>query len=459
MKVAENYHDLIRLLAPLDRCHAGPDMDKAYDLLSEYYPGSRKIITPSGTRIAHWEIPPYWTCRSAELIAPDGKVIASRKQSNLAVFSYSPPFSGEIELAELESHLFSNPEMPDVTPFHFRNQYRHRSPEWGFCIPHAIRQKLTPGKYQVQIDSTLDYQGKMTQLDYSKKGRSDKEFIFMGHFDHADQVNDGLAGCVAAFEVIRRLQNKDTRFSYRAFASVEIAGSMAYLSQEKSVALNLQEGTFLALVGIDSPIIYQSSFFGGSVLDRAFRNVIDPTYSREVYFTHREKIGNDENVFDAVGYEVPMGTFLRWPFRNYHTSQDNFENYSPKSTEEIIEKTLLAVEVLENNAIVTGKFSGIPALASPEIDLYLSPTNISQSRDHSAKEKYGSLLREDVLQYLEKKPDLLYHFMRKTLRLADGKHTILDICEATQMPFSFAHWYIVKLAEKNLVKLTEVELG
>ncbi|MBM9577330.1 DUF4910 domain-containing protein [Leptospira sp. 201903070] len=453
-----NYHELIRKISVLDRCHAGPEMEEAYDELVSFYPKSRKIQYPSSEKIYHWELPPYWDCKQAVLTGPDGKNIASKAESNLSVYSYSPSFEGELTLEELKPHLFTNPKKPKSIPFHFRNQYRHRNAEWGFCLPFEIYQSLKPGKYKVKIESNFDYQGKMTQADYSKKGDSPKEIIFMGHFDHPDQVNDGLSGCVASFEVVRRLQDRKTKYSYRAFASVEIVGSVAYLFHEKDIASNLKGGLFLALVGTNEELIYQSSFYNQSRIDRAVKNVLDPRQEKNILYSHREKIGNDENVFDAVGYEIPTGTLLRWPFENYHTSDDNFQNYNPNSTEEMIQKTLEVIDIIEYDAIVIPKFKGIPSLASPEINLYLSPTNISQTQDHSAKEKYGSRLTDDILRYVESESDLLYHFMRIVLRLANGKNTILDICEKTKMPFSFAYWYVKQLEEKGLVELKDVDL-
>ncbi|MDF3820165.1 DUF4910 domain-containing protein [Leptospira sp. 96542] len=452
-----DYHELIKKIANYDRCHAGPEMDAAYDEVMKYYVGARKIQYPSGQKIYHWELPPYWTCEKAELVDPNGKVIISKENSNLAVFSYSPAFSGKVSLEDLKPHLFTNPKKPKAIPFHFRNQYRHKNPEWGFCLPYEVYENLSPGEYTVLIDSKFDYNGMVTQVDYHKEGQSKKEIIFVGHFDHPDQINDGLSGCIAAFEVIKRLQNRKTKYSYRAFASVEIVGSAAYLHNENGFSENIKAGTFLAIAAINQPLIYQSSFYNKNILDRAFANVINTRGNKDVVFSHREKIGNDENVFDSVGYEIPMGTFLRWPFENYHTSDDNFQNYSKEAMEELIERTMQVIDIIENDCIPVANFKGIPSLASPEIDLYLSPTNISQTKNTSAVEKYGDKLTAEDCEYIQGETDLLYHFMRITLRMIDGKHTLLDICEATKMPFNFAFWYIKQLESKGLVSLKDVE--
>jgi aminopeptidase-like protein len=453
----KDYHALIEKLAEMDRCHCGPEMEEAYKVLQKYYSGSRLIQYNTGEKIHHWELPPYWVCNKANLYGPSGDLLVSRDDSKLNVFSYSPGFEGVIELEELQKHLFSNPAKPDTVPFHFRNQYRFRNAEWGFCLSHKLRESLLPGKYRVEIDTELKEGKLFSQVDYHKAGATPKEVLLMGHFDHPSQVNDGLAGTIVAFEVLKRLQERPTKYSYRAFASVEIVGSAAYLHHERNIQENLIGGIFLATAGIDSPLKYQTSFYDNSLIDRAIKNVIDPKNEREVIFDHRELIGNDENVFDSIGYEIPMGTFLRWPFENYHTNFDNFKNYKPAKAEEMVEKTLKVIDILELDAKVQGNFKGIPSLSNPEINLYLSPSNISQLKDFSAKENYSSIISDETLAYIEREPDLLYHFMRITLRMANGGNTILDICERTKIPFDFGYKYIKKLEEKGIVSLEPVD--
>ena len=69
----------------------------------------------------------------------------------------------------------------------------------------------------------------MKQAQFFHKGKTNKTIVFVGHFDHPNQVNDGLAGCIAAFEAIKRLQGQKTEYSYLALAAVEIVGSVLFL--------------------------------------------------------------------------------------------------------------------------------------------------------------------------------------------------------------------------------------
>ena len=78
-------------------------------------------------------------------------------------------------------------------------------------------------------------------------------------------MNDGLAGTVAAFEVIQSLQSLDTKYSYRSLASVEIVGSAAFLEQRSDVQ-NIKEGIFVGFAGNKASIRYQTSYHGSSLL-------------------------------------------------------------------------------------------------------------------------------------------------------------------------------------------------
>jgi aminopeptidase-like protein len=453
------YFELLKKLAIMDRCHCGPEMESAYKQLVDHFPGARLLSYGDRNEVNNWLRPPYWYCKHAELSDEEGNIITSRDHHNLAVFSFSPSVDKTISLAELQDHLFSDPDRPDAICFHFRNQYRHWATEWGFAIPHMVRAGLSDSvRYHVHIDSGFDFSREMIQSDYHHQGQSDDTYLFVGHFDHPSQVNDGLAGCVAAYEIIRRLQGRKTRFSYRALASVEIVGSVYYLDKLGDQVRNLRESLFLGFSGIDSPLVYQQSFWGKSLIDRIAQFLLSFYNSDELQvYGHRELIGNDENVFDSVGYEIPSGTLMRWPFPQYHTDFDSMEITSRENLEEVIDFVLHVVDVIENNYYLNANYAGLPSLANPDVDLYLSLGMVSGVDDSSSwdMDQYQSNLPVHEFEHLNSSWNL-NRFMQNIVRLADGKHTILDIAELSRIPFGFALKYASLMKERGLISFSEV---
>jgi len=361
----------------------------------------------------------------------------------------------------LQEHLFSDPNRPESICFHFRNQYRHWVPEWGFSIPHNVRMAMSDNiKYKVDIESSIDNNKPMLQSDFSHQGDSNTTYLFIGHFDHPEQVNDGLSGCIVAYEIIKRLQGRKTRFSYRAFASVEIVGSVYYLDSKYIDPNELKEAVFLAFSGIQSPLAYQYSYKKESLLDRIIVFMMSfYNHDAKNTFNHREVVGNDENVFDSIGYEIPCGTLMRHPFSEYHTDSDNIENTSKNSLEEVINFGLDVINIIENNFYFSMKKLGLPCLSNPDIDLYLSPDMVSGTINNSNQliNSYILKLPRHEQEYLKSNTSLLNQFMQNILRMANEKNTLLDVAEKSKIPFGFVSMYASLLQEKDIITLHEKE--
>ena len=454
-KGVDNFYRLFEMLVPMERCHICDEMEKAYNMLVDHYSGSRIITSSPKSEINGWKIPPGWKCIKADLKDEYGNIIASKKDHILSVFTYSPSIKLTLSLDELDSHLFSDPSRPDLICFHFRNQYRHWDPQWGFCIPHKKRLSLSKStKYHVDIETKFDYNKNLIQSDYNHQGKSSKTFLLVGHFDHPGQANDGLAGCIAAYEIIKRLKDKSTYYSYRSFASVEIVGSIYYLDASKKEGIEFEEALFLGFSAIDSPLIYQTSYKGNSYMDRIIKYLFEIKNSSKIY-NHRELIGNDENVYDSVGYNIPTGTLMRWPFNQYHTNNDSLDNSREENIEYTINFVLEIINIIETDYYVCALFQGLPCLANPEIDLYLSLDNISGVSDtkNADTTKTGFQLSIKDISYIKQNDSNLYELMQNVIRMADGNSTVLDIAEKVKLPYGIVYKYILALKEKGLVEL------
>ncbi|MDX1645175.1 MAG: DUF2172 domain-containing protein, partial [Thermoanaerobaculia bacterium] len=106
---------------------------------------------PSGTPVFDWRVPDEWNIEAARIEGPDGEGVVDFADHTLHVLNYSVPIEGTFPRAELDEHLYSLPEQPDLIPY--RTSYYQ--PRWGFCLSDRLRRSLPEGDYRVEIDSRL----------------------------------------------------------------------------------------------------------------------------------------------------------------------------------------------------------------------------------------------------------------------------------------------------------------
>ena len=96
---------------------------------------------PTGTAVFDWTIPREWNIRDAYIKNERGEKIVDFAQSNLHVVSYSVPVQRLVSLAELQKHLYTLPDQPDLVPY--RTSYY--ADNWGFCMAHRLFESLRDG--------------------------------------------------------------------------------------------------------------------------------------------------------------------------------------------------------------------------------------------------------------------------------------------------------------------------
>ena len=439
----------------LNRCHAGSDTSRAYRILADHYPGTEVFGYASGERSGSWIAPPGWEVRHARLTGPDGVMIADYDKCKLHLFTYSPPFQGIVTREELLPHLLSNPDRPLIVPFHFRNQYRHWAPEWGFCIPHDVFERLPPGEYGVDIDTSFT-DDRMEMAEQTHAGESADTLLLIGHFDHPAQCNDGLVGCLAGHEVIRRLSGRKTRLTYRMLSTIEIVGSVFY-AERRARQQQVREGLFVGMSGAQTPFLFQQSSRARASIDRAIAHVLSHSVKDAQIAEFRAEIGNDETAFDCHGIDIPCASLLRARLVQYHCSDDTPENVDDACVEEMIDVILKAIDVLEQNASLSGTFSGLPCLASPELDLYLNRLYMSGfqvSSNDATRRLIESLPGESHRRDASRAGQRMNRLMTLLPTMVDGTFSTLDIAERAGVPFSVAHAYTDLWVEKKLLRKT-----
>jgi len=448
----DRWRSAMAQLGPRNRVHANADTSLCYRELAEIYPNTRLLGVASGERSGSWRAPPAWEVEHATLTAPDGEVICDWAKAPLSLFAYSPPFTGLVDREALDPHLFSVPAHPDRTPFHFRNQYRHWAPEWGFCLPHAVRERLGPGRYAVDIRTRFE-PGRLEMAEQVLDGEHPESVLLVGHFDHPFMVLDGLIGCLAGHEIVTRLKSAPRRLTYRMLSTIEIIGSVFYAERWAREA-QVKEALFVATAGADAPICYQTSFGGASALDRAIRHILkvaEPNAPIDAF--RRGPLGNDETAFDVAGVDIPCGSIMRAPFDQYHTNADGVAAVRTDKVEAMIELVLRAINVLEKNAVLERRFEGLPCLSAPELDLYISGAMMSQTVQtmNPATRRFVESLAPAPRRETAARHDGMAWMMNILPAMVDGRVTTLDVAEKVGLPFEAVDAYTDAWVEKGLL--------
>lgn len=341
----EQYFDR---LWPICRSITGEGLRSSLKILSEVMPMEIHEVA-SGTKVFDWEIPKEWNIREAYIITPSGKKICDFSVNNLHVLNYSVPVRGKMNFTELRKHLYSLPSMPEAIPY-MTSYYKE---DWGFCISQQELDQLeTEGEYEVCIESTLT-NGSLTFGEAVLRGSSDKEILFSSYLCHPSMANNELSGPLAMAFLYKRIAAiANRKYTYRFVLAPETIGVITFLNMRGQHLLeNLEAGYVLTCCGDAGNFTYKRSRRGDSLADRAVEHVMKhecPDYSVRDFSIG----GSDERQYCSAGFNLPVGSLMRTPYKEYsqyHTSLDNKEFISFGALAETVEMYLKVVRTLELN--------------------------------------------------------------------------------------------------------------
>jgi len=411
-------------LFPICRSITGDGLRETLDTIKKIIPIKTHEIQ-SGTKVFDWVIPDEWNIKDAFVKDAQGNRIIDFKQSNLHVVNYSIPFEGELPLNELQKHLHTLPDQPDLIPY-ITSYYEKR---WGFCLSQKQYKNLEDTKYHVKIDSTLE-KGSLTYADLVIPGKSEKEIMISTYVCHPSMANNELSGPIVTTYLAKHIIDKNEKpfYTYRFIFLPETIGSLAYLSiHHKHLKDNVIAGYVVTCTGDDGLFSYLKTRAENTLIDRISMHVLKHTEKEFNIYDFLAR-GSDERQYNAPGIDLPVGSLMRTKYHEYpeyHTSGDNLDFVTEKALNDSLAKYILCLRALDNNRTYKTTILGEPHLSKYKL--------------------YPSLGKKSNNNNL----DLLLNL----IAYSDGSHDLLDIAEKIACPI----WDLFPIAEKLIEKRIIIE--
>jgi aminopeptidase-like protein len=398
-EIGETLHAHVAELYPICRSITGEGLRGTLRYIAQHIPLGLHDV-PSGTRVLDWEVPPEWRVRGATLRRLDGQVVVDFAHHNLHLVNYSAPVDRVVTRAELEAHLHSLIDQPELIPY--CTTYYERN--WGFCLPHRARLALREEAYHVRIDTELVF-GSLTYGECALPGEEPGEVLFSAHSCHPSLANDNLSSIAIAIELARALAARPRRrFTYRFLFAPGTIGAICWLAANRDAPARVRHGLVLTCLGDPAPPSYKRSRRGDAPIDRYAAHVLRARGQAERVRPF-SPTGYDERQFCSPGFDLPMGCLARSPggtFTEYHTSADNPDFVRPAALADSLGVLLEIVELIEHDTL----WRNTAPFGEPQ----LGRRGLYRADDREA---------------------LLW-----VLNLSDGKHSLFEIAECSGRPFA-----------------------
>jgi aminopeptidase-like protein len=423
----KSMRDFLVALWPLHRTLNSDDMERALEMCGEFVADLGDQVQfrmerfRPGEDVYTWWIPERYKVNEAWLEI-DGERIADFKDNPLHLLSYSVPTVIDGRLGDMRDHIWSREKNPDAIPWEFK--YYDRS--WGFCVRHNDLMRF---RDDAVVKGVIDVE--FTDEDFCiadifLPGESDEEMLFLTNICHPMQVNDSISGLVVALEMVRTLAaRKDRRYGLRVLIVPETIGTMAWLSRNEKIAARAKFAWFCEIIGHDNSFALQHSRQETSALiDRAFLSVLrgHRVHGEERTGEFRKLVASDEMITNGPGWDLPTPCLNRWPYDEYHTSDDNPDIISEENLSETLDVFIDLWDALEKNYYPRRTFIG-PVMLS----------------------RYGLWVdwREDRSLNLA---------IDDLMCLLEGDFSIIDIAHQLSLPASTVFFYLNRFFEAGLIE-------
>ena len=313
---------------PIFRSLTGDGVRATLELIREIVPSLQIHEVPTGEPVLDWTVPREWNVREAWLEGPDGRRLVDVADHTLHLLGYSVPFDGTVSRAELEDHLYSLPDRPELIPYR-TSYYAER---WGFCLADSLRRELPDGQYRVHIDTRLEA-GHLTYGEAVLPGRSDEEILISAHCCHPSLANDNLSGLAVVSRLASRLATlspAQRRYTVRFVFVPGTIGAIVWLARNRDRVARIRHGLVASNLGDTGGFHYKRSrggtlAGGGWPVDRAVERAAR-SLGFDLEVSDFVPFGYDERQYGSPGFDLPVGSLSRSPwgqYPEYHTSADD----------------------------------------------------------------------------------------------------------------------------------------
>ncbi|EOW3520913.1 DUF4910 domain-containing protein [Campylobacter coli] len=377
-RTGKEMYELAKELFPISRSITGQGFRDSLEILNKTLGGGilKFHSIKSGTRVFDWIVPDEWSVKDAFIITPEGEKICDFKKHNLHLLNYSKAIDKEIELEELEKHLYSIEEMPDAIPY-ITSYYKRR---WGFCITHNERKNLKKSRYKVFIETKHNENGVLNYADFiiPSTQNSKDEILLSTYLCHPSMANNELSGPIVAIFLAKWILSlKERKYNYRFVIIPETIGSIVYLSKHlEHLKKHIKAGFTLSCLGDDNAYSLIHTPKENSLSDKvALHTLKNKENFKEFSFLDR---GSDERQYNAPLVNLNIVGICRTKYgkyKEYHTSKDNLDFISAKGLMGGLQSMQEMILNLEINAVYENTIVCEPNLGKRGLYHTLSTAN------------------------------------------------------------------------------------
>jgi aminopeptidase-like protein len=227
---------------------------------------------------------------------------------------------------------------------------------------------------------------------------------------------------VTAIELARRLAARPLpagSMSVRFWFGPETIGTIAYLAHNEALIPTLRGGIFLEMTGNRSRLAFHHTRQHTHLLDRITDYVLRNTDHDEREFAAAP--ANDERVINGPGVNVPCISLNRWPYDEYHTTDDNLAIIHEDMLMEAAHAAESVVRIYASNYIPRRTFRG---------PVFLSGNGLWVDwRDDWA----------------------LNRAIEKIMMRFEGQHSVFDIADQTGLDYWTVRDYVERFRAKGFI--------